>query len=34
MQYDLERLPGDLERLGESFAQLRAEIGKAVIGQE
>ncbi|WP_288615576.1 AAA family ATPase [Victivallis vadensis] len=34
MQYDLERLPGDLERLGESFAQLRAEIGKAVIGQQ
>ena len=34
MQYDLERLPGDLERLGGSFAQLRAEIGKAVIGQQ
>ena len=34
MQSQLEQLPEEIAQLGGAFALLRAEIGKAVIGQE
>ena len=34
MQSQLEQLPEEIAQLGGAFSLLRAEIGKAVIGQE